>query len=61
MKQEWQHRYEKNLAKIFSFPNFSNSFKEGAIHLTKVHKLTALAMKENPNQWKFKTVKVPAV
>jgi len=32
----------------------------GAIHLTKEHSLTALGMKENPKQWKFRTVKVPA-
>ena len=32
----------------------------GAIHLTKVHKLTSQSMRENPKQWKFKTVKVSA-
>ena len=33
--------------------------KVGAIHLTKEHNLTAMGMKENPKQWKFRTVKVP--
>ena len=32
----------------------------GAIHLTKVHKLTSQSMRENPKQWKFKTIKVSA-
>ena len=35
--------------------------KVGANHLVQVHKLTSTSMKENPKEWRFRTVRVPAL